>query len=198
MSRFPLLLLLAAGLFLTGCETWSGLFDPPAPEPVVVEVPASKPYLDLLSTLVTSEPDEQAQIYAGISASLEADASPTNQLKYALVLAAPGHAYSDALAAQRIFSTLLAEPGELKPVELDIIRISMAYSQQWQNILAEEHGLSEQLALKDTQQQARDKQIKDLQGTVAALRQQLKDAEEKLDAIANIERQMERPEPKQD
>jgi hypothetical protein len=198
MTRLPLLLLLTLGMFLAGCETWSGLFDPPAPEPVVIEVPASKPYLDLLSRLVTSEPEEQAQIYASIRVNLEADASPANQLKYALVLAAPGHAYSDATAAQSIFSTLLAEPKGLKPVELDIIRISMAYSQQWQNILAEQDGLSEQLASKDSAQQARDKQIKELQGAVASLRQQLKDAEEKLDAIANIERQMERPEPKQD
>ena len=198
MTRFPLLLLITFSMFLAGCETWSGLFDPPAPEPVVIEAPASKPYLDLLSTLVTSDPAEQNQIYAGMRMNLEADPSASNQLKYALVLAAPGHANSDAAAAQRIFSTLLAESDGLKPVELDIIRISMAYSQQWQNVIAAQDGLSQQLASKDTQQQARDKQIQELQGAVAALRKQLKDAEEKLDAIANIERQMERPEPKKD
>jgi hypothetical protein len=197
MTRSPLLLLVTLGMFLAGCETWSGLFDPPAPEPVVIEAPASKPYLDLLSMLVTSEPAEQNRIYAGSRMALEADPSASNQLKYALVLAAPGHANSDAAAAQRIFSSLLADPQGLEPVELDIIRISMAYSQQWQNILAQQDGLSEKLATMDSQQQARDRQIKELQGAVAALRKQLKDAEEKLDAIANIERQMERPEPKQ-
>ena len=197
MNRYPLLLLVALSMILAGCETWTGLFDSPDPEPVVTEQPVSKPYLDLLSTLVTSDPEEQTEIHDGIRASLDADPSAGNQLKYALVLAAPGHDYSDALGAQRMFSALLARSEELKPEELDIIRISMAYSQQWQNLLAAQDVLSEQMASKDIQQQARDKQIQELQGAVAALRKQLKDAEEKLDAIANIERQMERPEPKQ-
>ncbi len=196
MTRSALFSLLVASLLLTGCETlnqWRG----PSPEaPPVLTQSISQPYLEMLSQLVTGDAGQQAAIFQRVHEDWLADPSSPNLLTYALALATPGHASSDPQAAQTLFSQLLANPGALAAEELELTRVFMAYSQQWQRLAMERDDLSAELAkATETSQEARDSQMRALREQLNTLREQLKDAESKLDAIANIEREMERLEP---
>jgi hypothetical protein len=196
MTRSALLTLLVASLFLTGCETVNEWMEPSPEAPPALEQNLAQPYLDMLSQLVTGDAGQQEAIFERTHGDWLADPSDPKLLAYALVLATPGHAHSDAQAAQTHFSQLLANPEALAPEELEITRVFMAYAQQWQRLVVERNDLSGELAkVKESSQEARDTQMRELRGQLNTLREQLKDAESKLDAIANIEREMERLEP---
>lgn len=196
MTRSALLSVIAASLLVTGCETVNEWMEPtPEAAPAPVQSVA-EPYLDMLSRLVTGTPEQQAEIFQGVHQDWLADPGSRKLLSYALVLATPGHAKTDVQAAQPLFSQLLANPEALAPEEQEITRVFMAYAQQWQRLSMERDDLSVELArVKESSEQARDKQMRELRGQLNTLREQLKDAESKLDAIANIEREMERLEP---
>ena len=196
MTRSALLLLLAASLFLTGCETVNEWMEPSPEAPPALEQNLSQPYLEMLSQLVTGDAQQQEDLFQRAHEDWLADPGAVKLLSYALVLATPGHANSDVQAAQPLFSQLLANPEALATEELEITRVFMAYSQQWQQLVMERNDLSAELTkVTETSQEARDSQMRELRGQLNTLREQLKDAESKLDAIANIEREMERLEP---
>ena len=113
MTRSALLSLLAASLFLTGCETVNEWLEPSPEAPPVLEQNLSQPYLDMLSQLVTGDAGKQEAIFERTHGDWLADPSAAKLLAYALVLATPGHAHSDAQAAQTHFSQLLANPEAL-------------------------------------------------------------------------------------
>jgi hypothetical protein len=58
-------------------------------------------YLEGLQRLVQSAPAEQAEIVAGAQREYELAPTPSHQLRYALILATPGHAATDQPRAQR-------------------------------------------------------------------------------------------------
>ena len=113
MTRSALLSLLAASIFLTGCETVNEWMEPSPEAPPALEQNVSQPYLEMLSQLVTGDAQQQADIFQHAHEDWQADPSALNVLNYALVLATPGHANSDAQAAQTLFSQLLANPEAL-------------------------------------------------------------------------------------
>src|SRR5262245_11727363 len=74
-------------------------------------------YLDGLQKLLTSPPAEQAELIAAAQHDYELAPTPSHQLRYALMLAAPGHAATDQLRAQRLLRELMASPAALLPAE---------------------------------------------------------------------------------
>jgi len=135
---------------------------------------------------------EQAELLAAARAGYERSPQGGAQLRYALLLATPGHPGRDAPRAQTLLRQLVAQPETLAPIERAVALVELAQ-------------LDRELGLKsDNERLQADAQRGDHERAVAAaqrrlqaeldenakLRKQLEDAQAKLDAVANIERNL--------
>jgi hypothetical protein len=135
---------------------------------------------------------EQAELLASARMAYERSPQGGAQLRYALLLATPGHPGRDAPRAQVLLRQLVAQPETLAPIERAVAMVQLAQ-------------LDRELGLKaDNDRLQADAQRGDHERAVAAaqrrlqleidenskLRKQLDDAQAKLDAVANIERNL--------
>jgi YfhG lipoprotein len=148
-------------------------------------------YLDGLQKLLTAQPAEQAEMVATAQRDYELAPTPSHQLRYALILSAPGHAGTDQLRAQRLLRELTAAPATLLPAER-----ALAYLEQQkvdaQVLLAAENRRLQSAAAR-TQTDRNSTLSKRLQAELdenARLRKELDAAQAKLDAISDIERSL--------
>ena len=207
----PLLVALV-GAALGGCA----LLPPPSERGKPAAAPSGLPdrdqlqaraildYLDSLHAYSKAPPEEQAAIFAAVREAYEAAVTPSNQLRYALMLAVPGRSASDPALAQQLLRQLLTAPAALAPAEhsaafLELQRVDreLALSAENERLrLADEREQREKLA-------ALQRRLNTEAEENQRLRRELDEAESKLDAIALIERQTSRrgnppPPPPQD
>jgi len=104
-------------LILSACTTDFGVrvaCEPRPPAPVVDKNAASVAVLtedlQLLQKLVQAAPAEQAELTAAAQRDYETAPTPSRQLRFALVLANPGHPATDLPRAQRLLRELMANP----------------------------------------------------------------------------------------
>jgi len=106
--------LVAAGLCLSGCEAtgnWlKGRRTAEAEDVVGLDGEAANPYLVELEQLATGDVPTQAEILADAESAATLTPGTSTRLRYALVLASPGHAGTDPTAAQGILRELLTRP----------------------------------------------------------------------------------------
>jgi hypothetical protein len=148
-------------------------------------------HLDLLERLSTASPAGQAEIVELVRREVEVQPGISNQLRYALVLALPGHAGSDPVAARTALGTLLATPERLLPAEQALARVMLqdvnarlALLSENQNLFAEARQEGEERA------QALNRRLQAQSAENARLKQELQDALAKLEAVADLERSM--------
>jgi hypothetical protein len=116
VTRVTILTAAAAGsgLLLAGCVTDFTPHERQQPAPVVDRAAASaavlNEYVLLLQRLVQGAPAEQAEIAATAQKDYETAPTPSRQLRFALVLATPGHPATDQPRAQRLLRELMASP----------------------------------------------------------------------------------------
>jgi hypothetical protein len=145
--------------------------------------------LQLMADLPGRDPGRQAELFQAAKDTAELTPTTSNRLKYALVLATPGHAGSDPVAAQRQLSALLASPENLLPIERYLAQSQLRQVER-QLVLAAENGRLRD----DTQREGRDKlaatsrRLSAESDENARLRKELDEAKAKLDAISHIER----------
>jgi hypothetical protein len=185
---------LAAALLAAGCTT-----DVPREKkeetPVVDKQAASaaalNDYVQLLQRLLQGAPAEQAEIVAAAQRDYETAPTPSRQLRYALVLATPGHPAADLPRAQRLLRELMANPEMLMSSERALALVELQQIDDILTIEAENRRLQTDAVRAD-----RDKtssQTRRLQAEIdenARLRKELEEARAKLDAIAKIERSL--------
>src|SRR5215510_5168802 len=121
-------------LLLAGCGAAADLLNRGAtrnaePQPVVDRAAASSTvitsYLETLQRLVAAPAAEQAEIVTGAQHDYELAPTPSHQLRYALILATPGHAGTDQLKAQRMLREITASPAALLPAERALASLEM-------------------------------------------------------------------------
>jgi hypothetical protein len=171
--------------------------DPRAadPAPVVDRASASATvitsYLDGLQKLLTAQPADQAEMVAAAQREYELAPTPSHQLRYALILATPGHAATDQLRAQRLLRELMASPAALLPAERALAYLEQQKVDAQVMLTAENRRL--QTAAARTQTDRSSNLNKRLQAEIdenARLRKELDAAQAKLDAISDIERSL--------
>jgi hypothetical protein len=197
MQRSWRILLLA--LALCGC---TGLTTRPPPPPqrndnVAEDRDAAAAVLmgntfQTMQRLSQAPAAEQAELLAAARAGYERSPQGGAQLRYALLLSTPGHPGRDAPRAQALLRQLVAQPETLVPIERAVALVELAQ-------------LDRELGLKaDNDRMQADAQRGDHERAIAAaqhrlqaeldenakLRRQLEDAQAKLDAVANIERNL--------
>jgi hypothetical protein len=198
--RHSTLIVLVLATTLCGCANMETLRPAPAPQrsdssvedrdTVAAVLMAS--IFQSMQHLAQAAPAEQAEILAGARESFERSPQGSAKLRYALMLATPGHPARDPVMAQKLLRELTAQPEALLPIERAVTLVELAQ-------------LNGELALKTDNErlQRNDEQRVDhehgattqrrLQAELdenAKLRKQLEDAQAKLDAIANIERNL--------
>jgi len=199
-SAFDRAPLAAAGLclcVLAGCGSLSDL-----QKPVPVTTPSREAeaglllaqHVDTLQRLIQGSSAEQAEIVSSLRVGYEQGRQPAAAFRYALALALPGHPARNPQLAQRLLREALAAPERLAPVERALALLEL------QRVDVELRLAEENLRLTDELQRerARDKSpavtnvaTKRLQAEIeenAKLRRALDEARAKLDAIANIEK----------
>lgn len=177
---------------LCGCQ--SG--DPRAtPDPVASAAPATVPgtpivaYLDALDRMAPGDrARQQATLFAARAAWQQA-ATPGNTLRYALVLGTPGNDDSNPLEASRLLATLLTAPDRLSADEL---RLAAAFQREFTARVSQYADLARArldteagLRASEAEYQSR---INALSADLARARRERDAVQEKLDAIADIER----------
>ncbi|HKZ72823.1 MAG TPA: hypothetical protein VJ011_02095, partial [Steroidobacteraceae bacterium] len=146
-------------------------------------------YLEVLQQLMQSGPAEQAEIVVAAQREFELAPTASHQLRYALALAAPGHAASDLPTAQRLLRELLASPETLLPAERALAQLELMKVDRQLLLAAENRRLQTDASRVDRDRVATVNRR--LQAEIeenARLRKALDEAQAKLDAIANIER----------
>jgi hypothetical protein len=144
-----------------------------------------------MQRLSSVPPAEQAEILSAARASFERTPQGGVQLRYALLLCAPNHLGRDLTLAQTLLRQLVAQPETLVPIERAVALIELAQIEREMSLKAD----NDRMQL-DAQRSDRDRNTatqRRLQAEVdenARLRKQVEDAQAKLDAIANIERNL--------
>jgi hypothetical protein len=150
---------------------------------------ASVPYLGEMSALASGDPATQAEIYADAAAAARVTPDTSSRLRFALVLATPGHSGSDPELAQDILRELLSETELLTPVERSLATIHLREVEERLVLNAEARRvrLANSRAA-SSEEQAVAQRIASVESENRQLRQSLAEAEEKLEAITSIER----------
>src|ERR1700722_18807056 len=197
MQRSLRMLLLA--LALCGC---TGLTPPPPPPPqrndnVAEDRDAAAAVLmgntfQTMQRLSQAPVAEQAELLAAARSAYERSPQGSAQLRYALLLATPGHPGRDAPKAQTLLRQLVAQPETLVPIERAVALVELTQLDRELGLKADNDRMQAD-AQRGDHERAMAAAQRRLQAELdenAKLRKQLEDAQAKLDAIANIERNL--------
>jgi hypothetical protein len=191
----------AAVLLASGCAVAPRAPPPDHPPTIdraVTEATLLASYLEVLQRLVQGAPAEQAEILSSARHDFETAPTPSHELRYAMVLATPEHPGTDDVKAQRLLRELIATQETLLPAEramafltLQSVDQTLSQAAEIQHLQASaDHGDRDRYAAANRRLQS------DLQAEMdenIRLHKELDDAHAKLDAIANIERALNKP-----
>jgi len=192
----PRLVLLAAGACLligeSGCAWLHGLVSAPrqAPQPPRTASAVSSD-LELIGRLAGESPARQAAQLA--KAKTETARAPTaaNRLRYALLLATPGHGGADPVAAERQLSEIVTSADTLNPDERLLADVLLRQVTEQLALRAENRRLRDQAhARQDSADATAKRHLAAAAAENARLRKALDDAQAKLEAVTHIERSL--------
>ena len=162
------------------------------PAPIVDRDAASSSLLAghvvALEKLMQAPPAEQAEILEAAHRDFTLAPTPSHQLRYALELAAPGHAGTNLPEAERLLRELMATPETLVPAERAFAYLELQKIDVQLTLAAENRTLQDSAAHADRERlAAANRHLQTEIDENVRLRKDLEDARAKLDAITNIE-----------
>lgn len=178
---------------LSGCgqtTDWiKGRISSSTDESEILGAPEIEVYISELGKIASGDPAAQAEIYADAAAAAQLTPSPTTSLRFGLVLAIPGHPESDPLQAQSVLREVLAQTILLTPAEISLATIHLNDVER--QIVANSEARRLRAASSraaQTHEQALQRRLATVEAANRVLRRDLEEAEQKLEAITNIER----------
>jgi hypothetical protein len=180
----------------SGCATagkasdWlTGKSPPENEEHVVLGAPSADEYLRELNDLVTGDPNKQADIFADASSAARLTPNPSTNLRLGLVLATPGHPEADPVQAQSLLAGVLAESELLTSAEIAFATIALNSVDSVNVANSRAARLQESTSrTARNEEQAISQRLATAEADNARLREELAEAEQKLEAITSIER----------
>jgi hypothetical protein len=182
-------------LLLTGCaqtrdfftgSSGSGTSDG---EVGILGAPEAEHYLVELQRLASGDPATQAEIFADAQSGAQLTPGPQTNLRYALVLATPGHSEFDPEPAASMLREVLARTELLTQSEIALATISLKTAEQIVVAQAEVQRLrSASTRAAQNQENATNQHLAAVEAENQRLRRDLQEAEQKLEAITSIER----------
>ena len=160
-----------------------------ARDPLILGAPEANTYLEELSELAAGDPATQAEIYADAAAGAQLMPGPTTELRFALILATPGHTESDPERAQSMLREILTQVELLTPAEVSLAKIHLNNVERLIVANNEARRLRESSSrAARTEKQALSQRLSSVEAENRRLRSELEAAEQKLEAITSIER----------
>jgi hypothetical protein len=146
--------------------------------------------LQSLQRLVNGSPVEQAEILASARQGYERAPGGSAQLRYALVLATPGHATRDPERARQLLRGLAAKPEMLAPVERAYTLVQLAVVDRELGLVADTQRLQASAVRAEQEQAGSMRRLQAELEETARLRKLVDDAQAKLAAIATLEKNL--------
>lgn len=155
----------------------------------ILGAPEIEIYIAELGRIASGDPAAQAEIYADAAAAAQLTPSPATNLRFGLVLSIPGHPESDPVRAQSILREVLAQTILLTPAEISLAVIHLNNAERQSVASSESRRLrAASSRAAQTQEQAITQRLTTVEADNRQLRRDLADAEQKLEAITSIER----------
>jgi hypothetical protein len=145
-------------------------------------------YVKLLETLSSTNVAAQTDAFFEIERSNLQSPTTLNQLRYAVALAMPGHPASDPVKAKRLLQQVLASPEYLSASEQALSRTMLAIAEQWLALQTENRRLTATVDDRTRSQSNSDRRLQAQADEISRLRKALDAAQQKLDAIRDIEK----------
>jgi hypothetical protein len=150
-----------------------------------------QPYLDLLDDVARDAPERQNAELNDARAAIERDPTPANRLRYALILGTAGRPGSDPVEARRLVLGLLADPAALSAHERSLANAFLQEFDARVALYAELGRQREEFAARLASRDAdADQRVESAVAENAKLRRALAEADRKLKAVADMERQL--------
>lgn len=166
-----------------------GRSSTPSDETLILGAPDAEQYLDELYELAVGNPRIQAEIYADAESGAKLTPGPQTNLRYALVLATPGHQRFNPEIAQTMLRDVLLQESILTSAEISLATIHLNSVERQLALSADARRALASNSLAATSEGAAAQQrLASAEAENRRLREALSDAEEKLDAITSIER----------
>lgn len=191
----PLAATVIAVVLLGGCaQTKSFLSgmsrsDTPSGDSGILGAPEIDYYLSELELLASGDPASQAEIFADAQSGSQLTPGPQTNLRFALVLATPGHPETNSLQASSMLREVLAATELLTPAEIALATIHLKSAERLATAESEVQRLRSILSrATQSQENAATQRMAAIEAENRRLRRDLAEAEEKLEAITSIER----------
>jgi hypothetical protein len=180
-------------MFTSGCQTttdWlKGRRTADADDPIILGAPEANIYLNELYQLASGDPATQAEIYADAESAATLTPATSTQLRYALILATPGHSETNGSSAQGMLRELLAQQELMTPAEISLATIYLKDVESRIVLDTEARRLrSASSRAATTEAAAISQRLTRVEAENRQLRTALAEAEAKLEAITSIER----------
>ncbi|MDX2413357.1 MAG: hypothetical protein QNK34_15500 [Woeseiaceae bacterium] len=187
-------------LLLGGCaqtkQLMSGMRKSSSEDVGILGAPEADQYLQEMYKLVAGDPATQAEIYADARSASRLTPGPPTNLRYALVLATPGHAESNAEMAQSLLRELLTQAPLMTQAEISLATIHLKSVEQLIVANTEVRRLRASTSrAAQTQETAASARLTSVEAENRRLRQDLEEAEDKLEAITTIEQSIRAQDP---
>ena len=182
-----------AALLLSGCETttnWlKGRKTADPTDELILDSTEANVYLNEMFELISGYPATQAEIFADAESAATLTPGPSTQLRYALVLATPGHSGSNDAEAQRLLRDILAQTEMMTTAETSLATIYLRDVETRMVLNSESRRLrSASTQAATTEDAAISQRMARIEAENRQLRESLAEAEGKLEAITSIER----------
>lgn len=182
-----------AALLLSGCETttnWlKGRKTADPTDELILDSSEANVYLNEMFELISGYPATQAEIFADAESAATLTPGPSTQLRYALVLATPGHSGSNDAEAQRLLRDILAQTEMMTTAETALATIYLRDVETRMVLNSESRRLrSASTQAATTEDAAISQRMARIEAENRQLRESLAEAEGKLEAITSIER----------
>ena len=189
---------LVAAVLLAGCAQTKSWIDRVSPgddergdDNVIVGAPNADDYLLELERLVTGDPATQIEIFADAESRSTLTPDPSTNLRFALILATPGHGETDPQRAQTMLRELLAQTPLMTPSEVALAQIYLEAVEEHIVLAAEARRLRQSSSrAARTEEQAINQRLANVEADNRRLRSELAEAENKLEAITSIEQSL--------
>ncbi|MFL6547753.1 MAG: hypothetical protein ACJ8OJ_03615 [Povalibacter sp.] len=176
-------------VLLTGCELPQLRHEP---APTIIETTKLDDglnlYLDTMDGLASIDPARQADVFYEVEREYTRAPTTTSTLRYAVALCTPDHPASKPTEGKKLLETLMATPERMTPAERTLALVVMHETNSRLRLEAENRRLAATLDDRGRSQANSDRRVQAQLEENARLRRALAEAQQKLDAIKEIER----------
>jgi hypothetical protein len=177
---------------LAGCALTDKLSNAPLPAPIMAPAQISASglhgYLETMEGLASPDPARQADVFYEVEREYTRAPTTASTLRYAIARVTPGHPATSPQEGKRLLEALLATPERMTQEERAFATVLLNETNARLKLEAENRRLLATLDDRSRSQANSDKRVQAQVEENARLRRLLAEAQQKLDAIKEIER----------